>query len=197
MSGLATNRGNSLRQRKDARSGDEGVGSGGGAGDLAVDDRLARDDLDVGLAAHRGAALDGLDAEDHVLGAGAAAVDELVPLVADRDGTGVGPPEVPPVGALGHLLDDPGAVGDPPAVVAVRVDVGRPERDDDPVGRVATLRSEKAPTTYQLAGTRQLFDESLSREELSTYLTHDSIFRFDWCSEREQTPSVPDDPLSK
>ena len=67
----------------------------------------------------------------------------------------------------------------------------------DPVGRVATLRSEKAPTTYQLAGTRQLFDESLSREELSTYLTHDSIFRFDWCSEREQTPSVPDDPLSK
>ncbi|WP_435118218.1 hypothetical protein [Halolamina sp. C58] len=82
-------------------------------------------------------------------------------------------------------------VGDEEYHVSARLD----SHEHDPVGRVAALRAQKAPSTYQLAGTRQLFDEPVSREELSTYLTHDSIFRFDWCSEAEQTPSVPDDLL--
>ncbi|QKY20771.1 hypothetical protein B4589_010425 [Halolamina sp. CBA1230] len=78
-----------------------------------------------------------------------------------------------------------------------RVAVGLDSREHDPLGRVATSRFRKAPTTHQLAGTWQEFSQPISRAELETYLGHDGIFRFDWCPESEQSPPLPDDLLSK
>lgn len=73
-----------------------------------------------------------------------------------------------------------------------RVSVALGSHEHDPLGRIASNRSEKAPNTHQLAGTWQEFPQPISRAELETYLGHDGIFRFDWCPESEQSPSVPE-----
>ena len=63
--------------------------------------------------------------------------------------------------------------------------------EHDPLGGISTLRFPKAPDSYQLTGTRQAFTESLTREELDSLLTEDTIFRFDWYPESEQSPPLP------
>jgi hypothetical protein len=91
-------------------------------------------------------------------------------------------------------------VGHPPFVSRVErvapdeycVSVQLDSREHDPLGRVAKMRSEKAPKTFQLNGTRQEFSQPFSREELEAFMTHDPIFRFDWRPASEQSPTVPE-----
>ncbi|WP_053946824.1 hypothetical protein [Halolamina sediminis] len=97
------------------------------------------------------------------------------------------------------------SAGYPPFIIRIehvdsdeyRVSIQLETREHDPIGRVSNLRFQKASDSYRLTGTRQEFTESLTREELDSFLAHGGIFRFDWCSAAEQTPAVPDDVLPR
>jgi|AntRauTorcE11898_2_1112593.scaffolds.fasta_scaffold02852_4 hypothetical protein len=89
--------------------------------------------------------------------------------------------------------------GHPPFVVYVR-QVGDDEfrviyqlnsDDHDLIGRIAGLRSELSPDYCQLAGTEMEVPGVLSGAELTELLTHDNIYRFEWCLDTERSPSQP------